>query len=148
MADWPTVSTVLPVLNEARHLSAAVASVLNQDYPGEIQVVLALGPSTDGTDAIAFEVAVGRAMTSRFGVGNAAFHVGGTEGPADTVYLGVFRREALDRVGGYDESFVRAQDWEMNYRLRQTGGTVWFTPSLRVAYRPRHSAGALWSQYF
>ena len=48
----------------------------------------------------------------------------GAEGPADTVYLGVFRRTALDRVGGYDEDFVRAQDWEMNYRIRTTGGTV------------------------
>src|SRR3954451_6093207 len=95
-----------------------------------------------------FEHAVARAMTSRFGVGNAPFHVGGEEGPADTVYLGVFRREAIERVGGYDEKFTRAQDWEMNYRVRQTDGLVWFTPKIRVAYRPRGSARALASQYF
>ena len=35
-----------------------------------------------------FEQAVARAMTSRLGVGNASFHTGGEEGPADTVYLG------------------------------------------------------------
>src|SRR4051794_9665242 len=95
-----------------------------------------------------FEHSVARAMTSRFGVGNAPFHVGGEEGPADTVYLGVFRREAVERVGGYDEKFARAQDWEMNYRLRQSGGLIWFTPKMRVAYRPRGSAWALATQYF
>jgi hypothetical protein len=95
-----------------------------------------------------FEHAVARAMTSRFGVGNAPFHVGGEEGAADTVYLGVFRREAIEAVGGYDERFTRAQDWEMNYRLRTEGRLVWFTPKLRVAYRPRGDVRSLASQYF
>lgn len=95
-----------------------------------------------------FERAVARAMTSRLGVGNASFHTGGAAGRADTVYLGVFRRAAIVRVGGYDEHFLRAQDWEMNLRIRRTGGTVWFTPQLRVKYRPRSSARALARQYF
>ncbi len=69
-------------------------------------------------------------------------------GPADTVYLGVFRREWLERVGGYDPRFVRAQDWEMNHRILQAGGLVWFTPRLRVRYRPRASLKALSRQYF
>lgn len=96
----------------------------------------------------AFEQAVARAMTSRFGVGNAAFHTGGQAGPADTVYLGVFLRDALDRVGGYDEEYVRAQDWEMNHRIRSTGGLIWFQPRMRVSYRPRPNLKALARQYF
>ncbi|GGK58780.1 succinoglycan biosynthesis protein exoa [Planomonospora parontospora subsp. parontospora] len=95
-----------------------------------------------------FEQAVARAMTSKIGVGGARFHTGGTAGPADTVYLGVFRREALDRVGGYDEHFQRAQDWEMNHRIRSTGGLVWFQPRMRVSYRPRPDIRALAKQYF
>lgn len=95
-----------------------------------------------------FEQAVARAMTSRLGVGAASFHVGGEEGPAPTVYLGVFRRAALERVGGYDESMVRAQDWEMNHRIIETGGLVWFTPRMRVTYRPRPTVRALARQYF
>jgi hypothetical protein len=94
-----------------------------------------------------FGVAVARAMTSKFGVGGASFHVGGGEGPAPTVYLGTFRRSALARVGGYDESMVRAQDWEMNLRIRETGGVIWFTPHLKVTYRPRSSVRALARQY-
>jgi len=95
-----------------------------------------------------FERAVATAMTSRLGVGSASFHVGGAEGPAETVYLGVFRRSALDRVGGYDPAFTRAQDWEMNFRIRSTGGLIWFNPNLYVTYHPRSSLRALAKQYF
>jgi cellulose synthase/poly-beta-1,6-N-acetylglucosamine synthase-like glycosyltransferase len=217
------VSVVMPVLNEERHLAEAVRAVLEQDYPGPIDVALALGPSSDRTDDVAnrlheedprvvlvrnptgrtpdalnaaiaatespvvvrvdghgvldpdyvatavellrqtgaanvgglmdaegstpFEQAVAAAMTSVLGVGAARFHVGGSAGPADTVYLGVFRREWLQHVGGYDPEFVRAQDWEMNHRIRQAGGLVWFSPRLRVAYRPRSTVRALARQY-
>jgi succinoglycan biosynthesis protein ExoA len=42
----------MPVLNEARYLETAIATVLDQDYAGEKELILALGPSSDGTDAI------------------------------------------------------------------------------------------------
>ena len=220
--EWPSVSIVVPLLNEERHLREVVAHLLQQAYDGPIDVVLALGPSHDATDEIArelaadprvrlvanptgatpaglnaaiaassgevvvrcdghallpphyvrtavetlrradadnvggimaaegvtdFECAVARAMTTRLGVGGASFHIGGVEGEAPTVYLGVFRRSALERVGGYDQSMVRAQDWEMNHRIRASGGRVWFTPDLRVTYRPRSTVAALSRQY-
>lgn len=223
-AEVGAVSVIMPILNEERHLREAVAVVLDQDYPGEIELVLALGPSSDATDKVAnalaaqdsritcvqnpsgrtpdalnaaiaasrhdvlvrvdghaviprsylstavevlrrtgadnvggimdaqgttpFEQAVAAAMRSRLGVGNAPFHTGGKEGPAETVYLGAFRRSALERVGGYDAHFARAQDWELNHRIRETGGLVWFTPELTVSYRPRGSVAALARQYF
>lgn len=213
----------MPVLDEEAHLEEAVGAILDSEYPGPLQVVLALGPSRDDTDAIAarlvdadprvrtvpnptgrtaaalnaaiaaadhdiivrvdghaviprdyvaiavrtledtgadnvggimgaegvtdFEQAVAAAMTSWFGVGGAAFHIGGGAGPALTVYLGCFRRSALERVGGFDESMVRAQDWELNHRIRATGGLIWFTPELRVSYRPRGSLRRLARQY-
>src|SRR4051794_12400762 len=54
---WPPVSVVMPVLNEERHLRTAVHHVLEQAYPGELELVLALGPSRDRTDAIAADLA-------------------------------------------------------------------------------------------
>ena len=218
----------MPVLNESRYLRTAVRHVLEQDYDGKIEVVIALGPSTDDTDEIAaqlvaetagspngqvrtvpnpsgrtpcalnaaisasrypvvvrvdghgmlspdyvatavrllqetgaanvggimhaegenaWERAVGAAMTSKIGVGNAAFHTGGTAGPAETVYLGVFRRDVLERQGGYNEEFIRAQDWELNYRIRESGGLIWFSPELKVSYRPRPNVRELAKQY-
>ena len=51
------VSFVLPVLNEERYLRNAVESVMQQEVDGPAELVLALGPSTDATDAIARELA-------------------------------------------------------------------------------------------
>lgn len=224
MDQTPPVAVIMPVLNEEQHLAESVAAITGQDYPGEVQIALALGPSTDATDEVArklraddprillvpnptgktpaglnaalaatthpivvrvdghallpkdyistavevlqrtgadnvggvmaaegvtdFERAVACAMRSPLGVGAASFHTGGQEGPALTVYLGAFRREALERVGGYDEAYVRAQDWEMNHRIRETGGLVWFNPAMVVTYRPRPDASSLADQYF
>ena len=106
-----------------------------------------VGGIQDPRGTTAFEMAVGRAMASRFGAGDARFHYGGREGPVDTVYLGVFRRDAIEAVGLFDESLVRNQDYELNYRLRRAGGMVWFDPELRVGYRPRGSVRALARQF-
>lgn len=213
----------MPVLNEKRHLEHAVRAIFEQDYPGSLDVCLALGPSTDRTDEVAarlqqheprlrtvanptgktpaglnaairatsgeivvrvdghavlppgyitravetlqrtgavnvggvqraegttpFERAVALAMSSPFGMGGAKFHSGGTEGPVDTVYLGVFRRNALENVGLFDETLVRNQDYELNIRLRKAGGVVWFDPQLHVTYRPRPTLRSLARQY-
>jgi GT2 family glycosyltransferase len=57
-------------------------------------------------------------------------------------------RSAVIAVGGFDERFIRAQDWELNYRLRQAGGKIFFDPRLHVTYRPRSTVKALTKQYF
>ncbi|WP_353815612.1 glycosyltransferase family 2 protein [Agromyces sp. SYSU T00266] len=218
------VSYVMPVLNDASHVRAAVESILAQEYDGPVEVLIALGPSIDGTTELVedlaardarvhvlenevgstpaglnigiraavhpvvvrvdshsmlpvdytriavetlvrtgadnvggimdargetpFERAVALAYTTPVGLGGSAFHVGGREGAVETVYLGVFRRSALERVGLFDETIKRGQDWELNRRLRQTGGTVWFTPELAVTYRPRSSLERLARQMF
>ena len=46
------VSYVMPIYNEVDYVQAAVASILAQDYDGPVEIVLALAPSTDGTDAL------------------------------------------------------------------------------------------------
>jgi glycosyltransferase involved in cell wall biosynthesis len=221
---FPGVSVVLPILNEEQDLASSIESILQQEYPGDFEVILALGPSKDRTNEIAgelhrkhskvilvenptgrtanglnaaiakssypiisridghseisktylrdaveilqrtnavnvggimaavgktkFEKAVATAMRSPLGVGASRFHTGGSAGPADTVYLGTFKKDALIAAGGYDERFTRAQDWELNYRLRKNGGVIWFDPSLLVTYRPRSSIKKLAKQYF
>src|SRR6201986_3028120 len=80
--------------------------------------------------------------------GRGRFHTGGEPGPVDSVYLGVYRREAIEKAGGYDEEYLRAEDWELNHRIRLTGGVIWFEPELRVTYRPRSNPRMLGAQYF
>src|SRR6202046_1220109 len=186
-ATLPAVSVLMPVLNEEKHLAESVACVLAQEYPGGFELVLAIGPSKDRTEAIArelaaadsritvvpnpagqiasamnaagrparheiltridahsmlpdgylrtavrtlmdtgaadvggwmaaegitpFQQAVAWAMTSPFGMGAAKVHTGGRPGAGDSGYLAVYRREAIEQVGGYDESYLRAEDW-------------------------------------
>lgn len=223
-AEWPLVSVIVPARDSGATLDATLEAIRAQEYPGDLEVVVAIGPSGDGTQrsaerhvaedprvrcvanpagstpaalnaAIAastgplvarvdahaeippgylrravellretgadnvggiqdpvgqtdFEQAVAAAMRSWLGSGGAAYRSPRTPpGPADTVYLGVFRREALERVGGFDETLERNQDYELNIRLRATGGVVWFSPDLRVRYRPRSDLRALARQY-
>jgi succinoglycan biosynthesis protein ExoA len=94
-----------------------------------------------------FARCVAAAMRSPLGSGGASYRSGVEAGAVDTVYLGVFRREALDAVGGYDPRFLRNQDAELNLRLRAAGYTVWLEPALQVTYRPRGSVRALASQF-
>jgi succinoglycan biosynthesis protein ExoA len=214
----------MPARNEERYLAESVHRILGQDYDGEIELILAVGPSTDQTSQVAsalatadsrvtvienpsgripvalnlalrasrhpvvvrvdarsllpagyirtavttlcetgaanvggtmaaegttaFQQAVAWAMTSPFGVGSASNHTGGPSGPALTAYLGVFRRAAIEQAGGFNERFEVAEDWELNHRIRRSGGLVWFQPELAVTYRPRTSVRELAVQYF
>jgi len=98
-----------------------------------------------GTDR--WSRAIATAMTSPWGAGPATFRRAGQEGPADTVYLGAFDRAALQQVGGFNEDFLRNQDYELNWRLRSAGYLVWFDPTIAVTYRPRTSLRRLAHQY-
>lgn len=108
-----------------------------------------VGGRMDAQGESPFEQAVAAAYNSRLGLGGGGFHLEDTPaGPAPTVFLGTFRRSALESIGGFDETMHRAQDWELNYRLRRAGHLVWFTPELVVVYRPRSSIRALARQFW
>jgi glycosyltransferase involved in cell wall biosynthesis len=223
LATFPGISVVMPVLNEEGHLASAIESVLSQNYPGELELLVALGPSTDNTDEVAadlsksdhriklvpnpagkttvgmnlcveaakhdfivridahsepaqgylkrgieillqtkadllggimdargtsaFQSAVAWAYKSRWGIGAAKFHVGGEAGEAESAYLGIFQKSALQRVGGYDEKIIRGEDWELAQRIKQSGGLVWFSPELKVVYWPRGTWSKLAKQF-
>ncbi|CAB4690163.1 unannotated protein [freshwater metagenome] len=92
--------------------------------------------------------AIAWAYGSRFGLGGGAYHVGGLAGPSDSVYLGVFRKDILEKLGGFNEKMIRGQDWELNLRIRNSGELVYFDPRLEVTYYPRASLGKLAKQFF
>ncbi|HLP23767.1 MAG TPA: glycosyltransferase family 2 protein [Microbacteriaceae bacterium] len=221
----PAVSYVMPVLNEVDYLEAGLAGILNQDFEGPIEIVLALGPSNDGTNELAARLAAGdprirlvdnpamdiptglnvaiaassgpvivrvdahselppnytslaiaalertgaanvggvmmargktpfqrmvaRAYVSRFGLGGGQYHHEGSEGrPAESAYLGVFRRSVLTEVGVYDTSLKRGEDWELNLRIREAGHLVWYEPRMVVTYWPRSRWRDVGRQFF
>ena len=57
MSDTGGVTFVMPVLNERAYLRRAVVSVLAQEVPGPVELILALAPSSDGTEQVAAELA-------------------------------------------------------------------------------------------
>lgn len=63
----------MPVLNEIDYLERAVASVLSQHVAGPSELVIALGPSTDGTTALAQRLAASDARIRL--VDNPAAHI-------------------------------------------------------------------------
>lgn len=220
----PGVSYVMPILNEEPYLRTAVHSVLAQEYAGAKEIVLAVGPSNDGTEELVeqlcredhrikavknpagrtpiglnlairasthevvvrvdahselepgytsrgvatllrtgahdvgglmdargrnpFQRAVAAAYHSPLGLGGAAYHSSAPEGPAESAYLGIFKRDVFDQVGYFDETLWRGQDWEMCLRIRQAGLTVWFDPELRTGYFPRDSFKKLSAQSY
>jgi glycosyltransferase involved in cell wall biosynthesis len=46
----------------------------------------------------------------------------------------LYRREILNCVGGFDERYLKAQDAELAYRIRETGCQLAFDPRSRVAH--------------
>ena len=90
--------------------------------------------------------AIAAAHHSLFSVGGARWHNANYEGPADTVFGGLYRREVFDRVGLFDEELVRNQDDEFNLRLTRAGGKIWQSPRIKSWYHPRESLGSLFQQ--
>lgn len=85
---------------------------------------------------------------SIFGLGGGKFHDENAEGFVDTVYLGVFRREAFEKSGFFNEKLVRNQDIEMNARIRKNGGKIYLTPEIRSQYYCRNTLTGLFKQSF
>lgn len=102
---------------------------------------------TIGETPIARTISV--AQRSPFGIGNVAFRTQRqSPGFVDTVPFGAYRRRVFDRIGGFDERLVRHQDYELNTRLRQAGGRIYYTPSINARYYSRSSFRALARQYW
>jgi hypothetical protein len=92
--------------------------------------------------------ATAAALRSPFGVGDSQFHFAGAPRDADSVYLGVYRRSALDQVGRYNPSLRRTEDDELNARVRGAGMRIRLDPAIRSTYRCRETLADVWRQYF
>jgi succinoglycan biosynthesis protein ExoA len=89
---------------------------------------------------------IARALRNPWVLGGARYRRPGSQGPADTVYLGVFhRQELLDTP--YDAMLAANEDYDLCARLRRAGRQVWLEHGLEVEYEARESYRALWSQY-
>jgi GT2 family glycosyltransferase len=88
------------------------------------------------------------ATTTPFGIGDAEFRYSEKEKWVDTVYLGAWYKEMLERVGLFNEQWVRNGDYELNYRIRKAGGKILLSPRIKCQYFVRGSLRKLLKQYF
>lgn len=225
--DYPLVSVIMPVRNEAKHIAIGLGSIADQTYPkNKVEIIVADGMSDDDTREVVHKMArelslnihlldnpkrtapsglnvaldrskgdiiirvdghcelapdyvancvtllkanradgvggpietvgngpvseaIAIAMATRFGVGGAAFRtVEDREIYTDTVAFPGYKRETIERVGRFDEELVRNQDDEYNYRIKELGGSILLSPSIRSRYFSRSSIRLLSRQYF
>ena len=107
-----------------------------------------VGGRQQATGTTLFSKAVALAMNSTLGSGGSLYRGGSTPGPTDTVYLGAWRRDTLECIGGFNPALIKNEDYELNWRLQQRDETVWYDPALVVEYRPRDNMQDLVKQYF
>lgn len=224
MTAAPRVSVIVPVRNEAANIDACIRSILSQEAPDGLEVVVADGRSTDGSAALARAAgaivvdnprqitpaglnaalaaargdvivrfdghaqmppgyvaacvraleeepgalsvggwcriegrgpwgrALGAALGSRLGTGNPRPRreprPGDGRVDVDGFAFGCWRADVLRAQGGWDERFLRNQDFELSYRLRRSGGRVVFDPAIWSVYRPRESFARIARQYW
>ena len=73
---------------------------------------------------------------------------GAEQSEVDTAFLGVYDVDVLRSLTGWDVTFARNEDAELNQRLRAAGHRVVLDPRLRVDYEPRTTLRGLARQYF
>jgi len=130
-------------------LSPAHVSVCMSVLEGRPEVGVVGGPQLPVAGAdnnVARGIA--RALANPWALGGAAYRRGSRAGPADTVYLGTYRRQELIEIGGYDDRLTANEDFDLCQRYRRRGALVWLEPGAAVAYESRTSLKSVASQYY
>lgn len=91
---------------------------------------------------------VSKVLSSPFGVGNSSFRVSDTAGYADTAVYGLYRKEVFDKVGFFNEEYVRNQDIELHSRIRAAGYKFYFNPEIKCVYYTRNTVDKMAKQAF
>jgi GT2 family glycosyltransferase len=228
--DCPTVSFLMPILNEEKTLRQCLDSLLEIEYLKEkTEILLAMGNSSDSSRTIAEEyvrthtnihilenptgnTSIGRNICMQHAIGSmlmnysghvmaeknllsvlaltlqhlpkdvaavgcsnlspgkqnfvgevsgAAFlsFMGGrsffsqnagfpTERYTDHLSFSCYRKELVEKVGGFDPVFWCGQDYELDIRLRKAGYKIFYTPKTRVYHFKRDSVRSLWRQMY
>ena len=92
--------------------------------------------------------AIAMAAAHPLAAGDAKYRIGGGAQEVDTVPFGAYRREQLNKIGKYDETLFSNEDYELNVRLRRSGGKIWLDPSIYSLYFARATLRDLSKQYW
>lgn len=108
-------------------------------------------------DGSATAKAIASALSHPFASGNAYVKIG-AKGPrwADSAAFGCWRKEEVEKIGGWNENLAGSSDMDLNVRLRRAGGKIILDPAIQVGYYAdssfrsycRHNfADGVWATY-
>lgn len=106
-----------------------------------------VGGRKDGVGITSAGRAIAIAMASPFGVGNSTYHHGTGVQTVDHIPFGAYPVDLARAIGGWDETLKVNQDFEFDWRIRESGHELLFDPALRIDWLCRQSVPDLLKQY-
>ena len=123
------------------YVKLSVQTIVNTPHASSVGGVIRPIAKTRMGNAIAL------ATSSKFGIGNAQYRYATARQEVDTVFGGCFRKSDVLKIGGFNEEWIRNQDYEFNFRLRTQIGPIVLEPTIQCQYYCRESLEALAKQY-
>jgi len=91
---------------------------------------------------------IGLAMELPFAIASAPYRWSKKEQFVDTVVYAAYNKELFDEIGFFEEKFSISEDAEINWRIRQAGYKIFFSPKIKSYYYPRKSVLKFIKQIF
>ncbi|WP_353412562.1 glycosyltransferase family 2 protein [Arenicella sp. 4NH20-0111] len=128
-------------LYDSNYVSISIKTLLETNCASVGGVISPIAKTITGN-------AIAVATTHQFGIGNAKYRYSTRRQSVDTVFGGCFTKTSVEKIGGFDEKWIRNQDFEFNYRLRKHIGKIILEPTIRCNYYCRETIHSLSKQYF
>lgn len=106
-----------------------------------------VGGRKDGVAVTPAGRAIVAALGSKFGVGNSKYHHGTQTETVDHIPFGAYPVEVIRELGGWDESISANEDFEFDYRVRQSGRELLFDPAIVIFWQTRENLSDFFNQY-
>jgi succinoglycan biosynthesis protein ExoA len=123
------------------YLERIVDHLKSEEFAGVGGTKLAVG----GTSVMSRVIA--SALSSRFGVGGSIYHYAQETAWVDHIPFGAYRVDLLRALGGWDESLLANEDFELDYRVRRSGGRLLLDPKIKVYWKTSQTLADLARQY-
>ncbi|MGH6890890.1 MAG: glycosyltransferase [Dongiaceae bacterium] len=128
LKHWPEVAAIVPARNEAPVVGEAVRSLLHQDYPGKLRIILVDDQSNDGTAEIVRAVAAELGAEDRLRVISGKPLPEGWTGKMWAVQQGTFELEQFSPGAKYawltDADIAHAPDSLRGLVVRAENGSL------------------------
>lgn len=104
---------------------------------------------TDVINRTAVSNAIKNVFSDKLGVGNSYFRTGSDAiKEVDTVSFACYNRKIFDKIGFFNEKLIRAQDLELNKRIKKHGGRIYLIPDVEATYYARENFHSLFINRF